>query len=137
MAYRLMRASASLASVIHYSRACCCSIIACSNHINLISFDQIGLSNSKHIGSRALYGHQRHPALLTAALLPRGLSAESLSQSIPQLVCLRTLVLDGLPEVDDAVVAAVAKARCLADLSLRQCQAVTDTGADCVQLWLV
>ncbi|PNW75825.1 hypothetical protein CHLRE_12g559050v5 [Chlamydomonas reinhardtii] len=59
----------------------------------------------------------------------RGLGAEALAAALPRLQQLRSVRLDLIPEVDDAVLVALAtRLPHLAELSLRCCQAVSDAG---------
>ncbi|GLC34657.1 hypothetical protein PLESTM_000222000 [Pleodorina starrii] len=58
----------------------------------------------------------------------RGIGADSLVVALPRLSALRTLKLDFIPEVDDAVLAAAGSLTELRELSVRCCQAVTDGG---------
>lgn len=62
----------------------------------------------------------------------RGISGEALISVIPQLPALHALTVDGIPEVDDAVVMAVVRAPCLRELSICYCQNVTDSAITAV-----
>ncbi|GBF91694.1 hypothetical protein Rsub_03998 [Raphidocelis subcapitata] len=56
----------------------------------------------------------------------RGVPGAALSAALPQLMALRRVALDGIPEVDDSVIAAVGKLPSLTALSLAFCQSVSD-----------
>ncbi|EFJ52453.1 hypothetical protein VOLCADRAFT_86557 [Volvox carteri f. nagariensis] len=58
----------------------------------------------------------------------RGVSSDSLVVSLPRMTRLRSLKLDGIPELDDAVLMAVGSLTQLRELSIRCCQGVTDEG---------
>lgn len=69
----------------------------------------------------------------------RGIGADALRSALPKMPSLRSLVLDGLSEVDDAVVKALAAAPELHEVSLNMCGGVGDEGlealaAGCPQL---
>ncbi|GLI64150.1 hypothetical protein VaNZ11_007335 [Volvox africanus] len=58
----------------------------------------------------------------------RGIDADSLVTVLPRMSALRTLKLDFIPEVDDAVLAAMGSLSELRELSIRCCQTITDAG---------
>ncbi|GIL72169.1 hypothetical protein Vretimale_462 [Volvox reticuliferus] len=58
----------------------------------------------------------------------RGIGADSLVAVLPRMSAMRTLKLDFIPEVDDAVLAAMESLPKLRELSIRCCQSVTDAG---------
>ncbi|KAI8464772.1 MAG: hypothetical protein J3K34DRAFT_525945 [Monoraphidium minutum] len=58
----------------------------------------------------------------------RGVPGSVLASTLPHLKALRRVTLDGIPEVDDAVLEALAALPSLSALSVAFCQAVTDAG---------
>lgn len=58
----------------------------------------------------------------------RGIPGSSLTSSLPQLMGLRRVTLDGISEVDDSVLEALSRLPSLSSLSIAFCQSVSDKG---------